>query len=157
MSCQRRDVQGCLLYPQDSHRDRCSVWSGKRSERTLVVHADNSRPHTAKVRRAFCDDNFLRIAGHSRHPPHPQYSPDLAPSGFFLFGHLSPQGQQFVSADELLSGVRKNPDEISVDTLETVFRYQINRLYQSIATLQQMKSTSKVHGNEGNNSLLSYS
>jgi hypothetical protein len=47
------------------------------------MHADNARPHTAKVTRAFSDDNFLRIARYSLHS---SYSPDLAPSDFFLFG-----------------------------------------------------------------------
>jgi hypothetical protein len=85
------------------------------------VHADNARPHTAKVTRAFCDDNFLRIASH---PPCPLSLLDLAPSDFFLFRHLSNrlQGQQFPSGDEILSGVRKMLDEISVDTLHAVFR-----------------------------------
>jgi hypothetical protein len=54
---------------------------GERGERSLVVHADNARPHIAKVTRAFCDDDFLRIVPH----PHLPDSPDLAPSDFFLF------------------------------------------------------------------------
>jgi histone-lysine N-methyltransferase SETMAR len=54
----------------------------ERGERRLVVHAENARPYTANVTRACCDDNFLRMA------PHSPYSPDLAPSDFFLFGHL---------------------------------------------------------------------
>jgi hypothetical protein len=65
---------------------------GQRGERRLVVHAYNARPHPAKMTRAFCDDNFLRIASH---PPHPSDSPDLASSDLFLFlvscflfGHL---------------------------------------------------------------------
>jgi hypothetical protein len=56
----------------------------ERCERRLAVHADNARPHTAKVRRAFYGDNFLRIAPHPPHPPDPAYSPDLAPSDFFI-------------------------------------------------------------------------
>jgi hypothetical protein len=44
---------------------------GERGERRLVVHAENARPHTAKVTRAFYDGNFMRIASH------PCYSPDL--------------------------------------------------------------------------------
>jgi hypothetical protein len=55
---------------------------GERGERKLVAHAGNARPHTARVTRAFGDENFLRIASHS----HPPYSPDLAPSDFSYFG-----------------------------------------------------------------------
>jgi hypothetical protein len=49
------------------------------------MHADKARLHTAKVKRAFCDDNFLRIVRHPRYPP---FEPDLAPSDFFLFSCL---------------------------------------------------------------------
>jgi hypothetical protein len=60
----------------------------------------------------------------------------------FLFGYLNNrfQGQQFGSADELLSGVRKILDEISVDTLEAVFReyvdQEIGPMPCSLAALQ---------------------
>jgi hypothetical protein len=54
-------------------------WNGERGEKRLVVQVYNARPHTAKVTREFCDDNFLRIA------PHPSHSHDLAPSDLFLF------------------------------------------------------------------------
>jgi hypothetical protein len=76
------------------------------------------------VTKAFCDDNFLRIA------PHPPYSPDLAASGSFLFGDLKKRlrGQQFESVDEFPSGVREILDEISADILEATFREWINRL-----------------------------
>jgi histone-lysine N-methyltransferase SETMAR len=52
------------------------------AERRLVIRADNARPHTARKCRAFCEENQLRLAVHS------PYSPDLAPSDFFLFGHI---------------------------------------------------------------------
>jgi hypothetical protein len=99
-----------------------------RRERTWVVHADKASPHTAKVRRAFCDDNFLRIA------PHPPYSPDLAPSDFLLFEDLKNrlQGQQLGSADEFLSKVLEILDEINVDTLEAAFRERLKRLERCI-------------------------
>jgi hypothetical protein len=48
--------------------------------RKLVVHADNARAHTAQECRSFCEENGLRPA------PHPPYSPDLAPSNFFVLG-----------------------------------------------------------------------
>jgi hypothetical protein len=47
--------------------------------RKFVVHADNARAHTAQKCRTFCEENGLWLA------PHPPYSPDFAPSGFFLF------------------------------------------------------------------------
>jgi histone-lysine N-methyltransferase SETMAR len=51
----------------------------EKGERRLIMHTDNARLHTAKVTRAFCDDNFLRIT------PNSPYSPDLTPSDFFMF------------------------------------------------------------------------
>jgi hypothetical protein len=38
-------------------------------ERRLVVYAGDASPHTAKVTRAFCDDDFLRIISDSRDAP----------------------------------------------------------------------------------------
>jgi hypothetical protein len=106
----------------------CLAWSGVEwSERWKEVDCAygqcKATSHTANVTRAFCDDNFLQIA---LYPSHPLYSPDLNASDFcgFLFGHLKNhlQRQQFGSADEFLSGIRKVLDEISVDILEVIFR-----------------------------------
>jgi histone-lysine N-methyltransferase SETMAR len=48
----------------------------------LIIHADNARPHTAQKNSKFCQENRLEMAFH------PPYSPDLAPSDFFLFGYV---------------------------------------------------------------------
>jgi hypothetical protein len=95
-----------------------SLLGVERGKRMLVVHMDNARSHTAKATRAFCNDNFLRIAAY------PPFSPDLTLRDFFLFEHLKNclQGQQFGSGDEFFSRVRKFLNEISVDILKTVFR-----------------------------------
>jgi hypothetical protein len=39
--------------------------------------------------------------------PHPPYSPDLAPSDFYLFGYVKrcPAGLSFEDADQLLAAV----------------------------------------------------
>jgi hypothetical protein len=65
-----------------------------------------------------------------RAAPYPPYSPDLALSGVFFFGHFKNglQGQQFGSADELLSEVRELLDEINIDILEAILREWIIRL-----------------------------
>jgi histone-lysine N-methyltransferase SETMAR len=66
-------------------------------ERKPVIHADNARTHIARKFRAFCEENLLRLAAH------PAYSPDLAPSDFFLFGHITHclRGIAFPSCEEL--------------------------------------------------------
>jgi histone-lysine N-methyltransferase SETMAR len=48
------------------------------TNRKLTVHADNARPHTAKMTSQFMEQNSMQRA------PHPAYSPDLAPSDFYL-------------------------------------------------------------------------
>jgi histone-lysine N-methyltransferase SETMAR len=65
--------------------------------RRPVIHAGNARPHMARKCRAFCEENLLRLA------MHPAYSPDLAPSDFFLFGHIKHclHGIAFPSREEL--------------------------------------------------------
>jgi hypothetical protein len=48
----------------------------------LWVHSDNARPHTAKMSRDYIGLNRMKQASHR------PYSPDLAPSDFFLFGYV---------------------------------------------------------------------
>jgi transposase len=69
--------------------------------RKLVAHADNAKTHTAQKRRAFCEENGLRLALHA------PYSPDLAPSDFFLFGYVKERlkGIVFLSYEELLDAI----------------------------------------------------
>jgi hypothetical protein len=66
--------------------------------RKFVVHADNVRAHTAQKCQTFCDENGLRLA------PEQPYSPDLAPSDFFLFGCVKERlkGMVFPSYEGLL-------------------------------------------------------
>jgi hypothetical protein len=62
-----------------------SVWRGTqigRTNRKLIVHAHNARTHTGKVTLDFMERNAAKRA------PHPPCSPDLAPSDFYLFGHV---------------------------------------------------------------------
>jgi hypothetical protein len=47
-----------------------------------LVHMDNARSHTSKRNLARIEElRFKRI-------PYPHFSPDIAPSDFFLFGRL---------------------------------------------------------------------
>jgi hypothetical protein len=52
------------------------------SDLKLTVYEDNARPDTARLLVAFFEANRIKTA------PHPPYSPDIAPSDFYLFGHL---------------------------------------------------------------------
>jgi histone-lysine N-methyltransferase SETMAR len=92
--------------------------------RRLVLHADNARAHTARKCQAFCTENRLRPA------VHPPYSPDLAPSDFFLFGHLTHllHGAIFASREELLAAVHKIVAGIPQETLHGGFQHWVERL-----------------------------
>jgi hypothetical protein len=82
--------------------------------RRLITHADNARKCLT-----FCKENRLRL------PVHTVYSPDLAPSDFFLFGQINhyPQGIAFRSREELLAAIHEIVGAILQPTLEGVFRY----------------------------------
>ena len=64
----------------------------------LFLHLDNARPHLANFE--ISDLGFTRLV-------HPAYSPDLAPSDFFLFGNLKTklQGTNFSNEDDLFAKV----------------------------------------------------
>jgi transposase len=89
----------------------------------LIIHADNAKPHTAPKCRAFCEENRLRLA------VHPLYSPDLAPSDSFPFGHIKYclQGIAFPSREELLAAIHEIVGAIPRPTLEGVFRHWMER------------------------------
>jgi hypothetical protein len=60
---------------------------------------------------------------------HPPYSPDLAPSDFFLFGHLKYllQGAIFASRKELLAAIHEIVAGIPQETLQGVFQHWMER------------------------------
>ena len=62
---------------------------------------ENARPHTATVTVSTTEELRFRCI------PHPQYSPDLAPSDFHVFGPLKDalSGRQFRDDDEVWSAV----------------------------------------------------
>jgi hypothetical protein len=70
-----------------------------------------------------------------RRAPHPPYSPDLAPSDFYLFDYIKHLllGCEFTDRDSLLQGVSDILGGIEKATLEGVFCNWMERLHQSIA------------------------
>jgi hypothetical protein len=61
---------------------------------------------------------------------HPPYSADLAPSDFFLFGHVKNRlhGITFQSHDESLAGIVAVLGQIPIETLQRVFEHWMQRL-----------------------------
>jgi len=63
---------------EDVRRKRPNQWQNN----TWLLHHDNAPVHAVPLTRRFLTDNNMTVV------PHPPYSPDLAPSDFFLFPKL---------------------------------------------------------------------
>jgi hypothetical protein len=92
--------------------------------RKIIVHADNAKTQTVQKCRTFCEENGLWF------PAHPSYSPDLAPSDFFLFGYVRERlkGMVFPSCKELLDAIGEVVTRIESETLTAVFEHWMERL-----------------------------
>jgi hypothetical protein len=68
--------------------------------------------------------------------PHPPYSPDLAPSNFYLFGYVKRclAGLSFQDADQFPAAVEGILEGIGKVTLQAVFLEWMDRLRKFIAT-----------------------
>ena len=79
------EVLKCLW--EKVRRKRPDQWRNN----TWLLHHDNVPAHAALLTRWFLTDNNMTVV------PHPPYSPDLAPSDFFLFPKLKMKlkGQRF--------------------------------------------------------------
>ena len=67
--------------------------------------------------------------------PHPAYSPDLAPSDFYLFGRLKNNllGKEFRTESELKQAVLDDLDKISYQELRRVFNNWVLRLNKCVS------------------------
>ena len=85
--------------------------------RGMTIHWDNARPHAAATTK-----EKLRSLGVSL-LPHPPYSPDLAPSDFFLFGVVKKQleGIRVDEVDGLVAAISSITQAIKKETLCSVF------------------------------------
>jgi transposase InsO family protein len=90
----------------------------------LMIHADNARPYPARKTFKFCRENRWEMA---RHPP---YASDLAPSDFFLFGHVNHvlDGAGFPSEETLLAAIQRVLSNLTGDTLRAFFAKWVERL-----------------------------
>jgi hypothetical protein len=92
--------------------------------RWLSFHLHNYRIPGSKVSVHFFAENSIIPV------PHPPYSPDLAPSDFWFFGHMKAAlaGQQFSGSENLLSDSQEFMSEIQRSELELVFHHWIERV-----------------------------
>ena len=101
----------------------------KKQKKTITLHMDNSRVHRSTMVNNFMMDNKLKNA------PHPPYSPDLAPSDFYLFGYLKHKmiGLEFSSVDELKQYIIHEFSLIPKEKLIEVFQEWERRLRSCIS------------------------
>jgi hypothetical protein len=87
------------------------------TDRKLIVHFDNARPHTAKNINEFLANNGITMG------PHPPCSPDITLCDFFLFGYTNNQlmGRSFDDADQLLIAIKEVCESIEKAVLERIF------------------------------------
>jgi hypothetical protein len=107
-------------YNTDEILSKISSWreaQGGSANRSLVIHAENARPHPAgRTLRAIEACGMVRAS-------HLPSSPDLAPSHFFLFGDLKRilQGRHFETWNEFFAAIIGLMDAIEEIIFEKVF------------------------------------
>jgi histone-lysine N-methyltransferase SETMAR len=95
----------------------------------LHLQLDKYRIHFSKITQQLMGENhILRV-------PNPPYSPDLAPSHFWLFGHVKTAfvGQTFEEPEELLEAVTECLNEIQRLELELAFSHLPERVRSVLA------------------------
>jgi hypothetical protein len=96
----------------------------KPHSRRLSLQLDNCRVHCSKVsERFFAGNSIIRVA-------HSPYSLDLAPSNFWLFGHMkaASKGQQFPGSEDLLTGIQEFLSQVQRSELEFVVHHWVERV-----------------------------
>jgi histone-lysine N-methyltransferase SETMAR len=102
----------------------------KQGLKRIIFHWDHVASHRAKVTIAKISELGMNQM------PHPPYSPDIAPSGFFLFGHLKHklQGCSYESADELFTVITDLMENLEKSLLHRVFSEWISPLHLVVET-----------------------
>ena len=113
----------CKLVRPAENRHPRKKRRGKLSKGVLLQQ-DNARVHTCKVAIDAVERNGYELI------PHPAYSPDLAPSDFFLFPNLKKdiRGLHFRSDEEVVTAVEKwvngkDPDFFSSELMALEHRW----------------------------------
>ena len=92
------------------------IWPGRR-ERKIWLHLDNCRVHNSKVTTEEIESSIFKRT------PHPPYSPDIAPSDFYLFGYIKGQlkGHSFENRNDLYEAIIEIIDRIPNEERRLIF------------------------------------
>ena len=99
------------------------IWP-KSGRRKVLIYLDNCKVHNSKMTMEEIQKiQFKRV-------PHPAYSPDVAPSDFYLFGRVKKrlEGFEFESPLEVFDKIIEIFDGNSYEERLTVFQEWQNRL-----------------------------
>ena len=93
----------CILCRRTEAGVRRLWRRGGKLTRGVLLLQDNAPAHTSQVAMAAATECNFEVL------PHPMYSPDLAPSDFYLFNKLktSPCGRNFGSNEGLIDAVNE--------------------------------------------------
>ena len=103
-----------ILRPLEEQKDQ--IWP-TRGEHKIWLHLDNCKVHNSKATQKEIELSTFQRA------PHPPYSPDLAPSDFYLFGTIKGKlrGQSFQTREALYEAINEKINEISPSERMRVF------------------------------------
>jgi transposase len=98
--------------------------SRRKTLKNFFLHMDNATPHNSKQSQECIQ------ASRAQRLPHPAYSPDLAPSDFFLFGYLKEKLTDFPCAtrEQLKIAIIEIFSGIDREILLSVFHSWMKRL-----------------------------
>jgi transposase len=90
----------------------------------FLLHMDNARPHTAHLTKEFLADSPFEVL------PQPPYSPDVAPSDFYMFGAMKSKlkGLDAKTLAQLTGAVDAFLNSLNRTRLLPVFRNWMKRL-----------------------------
>jgi hypothetical protein len=88
------------------------------------LHLDNCRVHFSRAAEQFIAQNHISSV------PQPVYIPDLAPSDFWLFGHLKNflAGEMFDDREAFLNVITSFLEEVQPSELHVVFSHWVERV-----------------------------
>ncbi|KAG5326217.1 MOS1T transposase, partial [Pseudoatta argentina] len=79
---QRQKRKGFLMHPHRPQNQISMLLYAQRHDKVILLH-DNARPHVAKPVKTYLETLKWEVL------PHPLYSPDIAPSDFYLFRSMA--------------------------------------------------------------------
>ncbi|CAF0989636.1 unnamed protein product [Rotaria sordida] len=88
----------------------------------IKLHHDNARPYTNNIIFDFLQEKKINVM------PHPPYSPDLAPSDFWLFDYLKRDLDQYPDDTSLAKAITKTLKSTPINEYQKTFQKWIERM-----------------------------